>query len=107
MSPSGYHLRKASKIDLDALRAAGTDPSSVYAWVSRDGSNVIATDARGRPVITFTEKGLSSLEEAVKSFGHEAKHIKDFSAGMATSSEALAEQAGEELWELVQKKMGN
>ncbi|HEX4423331.1 MAG TPA: hypothetical protein VH165_35720 [Kofleriaceae bacterium] len=43
----------------------------------------------------------------MKSFGHEAKHIKDFSAGMATSSEALAEQAGEELWELVQKKMGN
>jgi hypothetical protein len=30
-----------------------------------------------------------------------------FWTGMATSSEALAEQAGEELWELVQKKMGN
>lgn len=105
VSPSGYHLRKATKADLDALRAAGTDPSSVYAWVSRDGNNVLAVDARGRPVMTFTEKGLSSLEEAVKSFGHEAKHIKDFAAGMATSSEALAEKAGEELWALVLNKM--
>jgi hypothetical protein len=107
VSPSGFHLRKATKVDLDALRAAGTDPSSVFAWVSRDGNNVIAVDARGRPVITFTEKGLSSLEEAVKTFGHEAKHIQDFAAGMSTSSEALAEQAGEELWALVQKKMGD
>jgi hypothetical protein len=106
VSPSGYHLRKATKVDLDALRAAGTDPSSVYAWVSRDGNNILAMDARGRPVMTFTDKGLSSLEEAVKSFGHEAKHIKDFAAGMTSSSEALAEKAGEELWELVQKKMG-
>jgi hypothetical protein len=106
VSPSGYHLRKAAKADLDALRSAGTDPSTVYAWVSRDGNNVLLVDARGRPVITFTEQGLSSLEEAVKSFGHEAKHIQDFAAGMATSNEALAEQAGEELWELVQKKMG-
>ena len=62
-------------------------------------------DAKGRPVITFTEKGLSSLEEAVKSFGHEAKHIKDFAAGIASSSEALAEKAGEELWELVKRKL--
>ncbi|HEX3757894.1 MAG TPA: DUF4157 domain-containing protein [Kofleriaceae bacterium] len=81
VSPSGYHLRKATKVDLDALRAAGTDPSNVYAWVSRDGSNVLAMDARGRPVITFTDKGLSSLEEAVKSFGHEAKHIKGNRSG--------------------------
>lgn len=106
VSPSGYHLRKATKVDLDALRAAGTDPSNVYAWVSRDANNVLAMDARGRPVITFTDKGLSSLEEAVKIFGHEAKHIKDFTAGMTTSNEALAEKAGEELWELVQKKVG-
>lgn len=38
-------------------------------------------------------------------FGHEAKHIKDFAAGMVTSSEALAERAGEELWALVKKKL--
>jgi len=63
-------------------------------------------DARGRPVMTFTNKRLSSLEEAVRSFGHEAKHIKDFAAGMTTSSEALAEKAGEQLWQLVQKKLG-
>jgi len=56
--------------------------------------------------MTFTSKGLSSLEEAIKSFGHEVKHIKDFAAGMTTSSEALAEKAGEELWELVQRKLG-
>ena len=106
MSPSGYHLRKATKAELDALKAMGTEPSQVYAWVSRDGAGALALDARGRPVITFTSTGLSSLEEAVKSFGHEAKHIKDFAAGMSTSSEALAEKAGEELWELVQKKLG-
>ena len=105
VSPSGYHLRKATKADLDALRASGTDPSTVYAWVSRDGAGVMTLDAKGRPVITFTEKGLSSLEEAVKSFGHEAKHIKDFAAGIASSSEALAEKAGEELWELVKRKL--
>ena len=56
--------------------------------------------------MTFTNKRLSSLEEAVRSFGHEAKHIKDFAAGMTTSSEALAEKAGEQLWQLVQKKLG-
>jgi hypothetical protein len=56
-------------------------------------------------VITFSNKGLSSLEEAIKSFGHEAKHIKDFAAGMVTSSEALAERAGEELWTLVKKTL--
>jgi hypothetical protein len=103
VSPSPYHLRKASKADIDALVANGADPSNVYGWVARDGANNILRDQRGRPIITFTEQGLSSLEEAVKTFGHEAKHIKDFAAGMGTSNEALAEKAGEELWELIKK----
>ncbi|MFY0575777.1 hypothetical protein ACN28S_16720 [Cystobacter fuscus] len=45
------------------------------------------------------------LEDAIKSFGHEAKHIKDFAAGMVTSSEALVERTGEELWALVKKTL--
>jgi hypothetical protein len=105
VSPSGYRLRKVAKAELESLKKAGVDPSTIYAWVSRDANGALIRDARGRPVITFTEKGLSSLEEAVKSFGHEAKHIKDFAAGMITSSEALAERAGEELWALVKKRL--
>lgn len=105
VSPSGYRLRKAAKAEMEALEKAGVEPSTIYAWVSRDASGALIKDARGRPVITFTDKGLSSLEEAIKSFGHEAKHIKDFAAGMVTSSEALAERAGEELWALVKKTL--
>ncbi|QRO00622.1 hypothetical protein JRI60_17090 [Archangium violaceum] len=105
VSPSGYRLRKVTKAELESLKKAGVDPSTIYAWVSRDANGALIRDARGRPVITFTEKGLSSLGEAVKSFGHEAKHIKDFAAGMITSSEALAERAGEELWALVKKRL--
>lgn len=102
VSPSPYHLRKASAADLKALTEAGDDPVRIYAWVSRDGTGKAITDHRGRPIITFTEKGLSSLQEAVTSFGHEVQHLKDFAAGRGTT-EAGAEKAGEQLWELVKK----
>jgi Bacterial SH3 domain len=104
VSPSGYKLQKAPAADLAALAAAGDDPGNVYGWMSRIGSELVR-DSKGRPIINFTPKGLSSLEEAVKTFGHEAKHIQDFAAGMTTSSEALAELAGENLWLLVSKKL--
>jgi hypothetical protein len=55
----------------------------------------------GQPIINFTPRALASLEQAVKTFGHEAKHIKDFAAGLTTSSEVLAENAGEKLWLVV------
>jgi hypothetical protein len=42
----------------------------------------------------------------VKTFGHEAKHLKDFAAGLVESSEALAEQEGEKLWLIVQGSLG-
>jgi hypothetical protein len=42
------------------------------------------------------------LEEAVKTFGHEVQHLKDFAAGVITSSEDFAEEAGEKLWLVVQ-----
>jgi len=100
VSPSPYLLRKATKADLEALAKAGSDPSTVFAWVSRDGTGAVIKDLKGRPIINFTPTGLSSLEEAVKSFGHEVQHIKDFTVGRGTS-EAVAEQAGEELWNLV------
>jgi hypothetical protein len=101
-SPSPYFLRKASKADLEALAKSGADPSTIYAWVSRDGAGAVIKDVKGRPIINFTSLGLSSLEEAVKSYGHEVQHIKDFIA-RGVSSEADAEKAGEELWKLVQK----
>jgi len=102
-SPSGYHLRVASKEDLEAMRASGQSPENVYAWMSERGADLVR-DWRGRPVITFTPKGLSSLEEAVKSYGHEVRHIQDFIIGRGTN-EAVAEQAGKELWELVKGRL--
>jgi hypothetical protein len=104
VSPSGYKLQKASAADLAALAKAGDNPANIYGWVSRVGSELVR-DAKGRPIINFTPKGLSSLEEAVKTFGHEAKHIKDFAAGLEISSEVLAELAGEKLWLLVSKTL--
>jgi hypothetical protein len=104
VSPSPYSLRKTSKADLDALRAQGLKPEQVWAWVGRDGSGNVIADWRGRPIITFTAKGLASLEDAVKSFGHEVQHLKDFAAGRGTT-ERGAEQAGVELWELVKKRV--
>jgi len=79
-------------------------PEQVWAWVGRDGSGNVIADWRGRPVITFTSKGLASLEDAVKSFGHEVQHLKDFVAGRGTT-EMGAEKAGIELWELVKKRV--
>jgi len=88
------------------VRTVGDDLDNVYGFVARDGAGNIARDVRGRPIINFTDKGLSSLEEAVTTFGHERKHLQDFAAGMQTSSEALAEEAGENLWKLVSRRMG-
>jgi hypothetical protein len=105
VSPKPYSLRKVSKAELKALKEAGADVDHIYGWVARDGAGNLVRDFRGRPIITFTEKGLSSLEEAVKTFGHEVKHIKDFAAGLKTSSEALAELAGEQLWVVVSKSL--
>ncbi len=105
VSPRPYKLQKVAKAELKALREAGADVDNIYGWVARDGAGNIITDLRGRPIINFTPKGLSSLEEAVKTFGHEVKHIKDFAAGLKTSSEALAELAGEQLWLVVKKSL--
>jgi hypothetical protein len=105
VSPSNYKLQKATKEEIEALIKRGDDVESIFAWVSRDGAGKLITDSKGRPIITFTKKGLSSLEEAVKTFGHEVKHIQDFLAGVQSSSEALAELAGEKLWLLVSESL--
>jgi uncharacterized protein DUF4157 len=105
VSPSPYKLQKATKADIEALIKAGTDPEHVFGWVVRDGAGKVLSDNKGRPIITFTKKGLSSLEEAVKTFGHEVKHLEDFAMGRLTSSEALAELAGEKLWLLVSESL--
>ena len=97
--PGKYRLVRATEQELAAI---GGEASGVFGWVARDGANKIARDAGGRPIITFTPKGLASLEEAVKTFGHEVQHLKDFAAGIIASSEDLAEEAGEKLWLVVQ-----
>jgi hypothetical protein len=79
----------------------------VFGWVARDGAGKVLTDLRGKPILTFTPRGLSSLEQAVKTFGHEAKHLKDFAAGVTTSSEALAEEAGDKLWAVVEHQLSH
>jgi hypothetical protein len=99
VKPGKYFLVKATKAELDAL---GDIASDVYGWVTRDGAGKVAKHASGRPIITFTPKGLSSLEDAVKTFGHETKHLRDFASGVATSGEEMAEEAGEKLWLVVQ-----
>jgi hypothetical protein len=100
-TPGKYKLVRATE---QQLAAVGGEASGIFGWVARDGANNIARDVRGRPIITFTPRGLASLEEAVKTFGHEAQHLKDFAAGVVTSSEDFAEEAGEKLW-LVVKAM--
>jgi len=92
---SGYAFRKATAAE---VAAAG---NHAYGWVNVDGGGRVFTDAKGRPIIIFTDKGLSSLEEAVKTFGHEASHIKDYKAGIKLAREQMAEKAGEKLWEKV------
>jgi hypothetical protein len=104
VSPSGYKLVKVSKtVAAQMEKEAGTE---IWGWISRDGAGAVVTDASGRPIINFTTRGLSSLEQAVKTFGHEAKHLKDFAAGLLESSEALAELEGEKLWTIVSETVG-
>ena len=52
VSPSPYHLRKASQADLDAIRASGQDPANVWAWVNTDGAGKAITDRKGKPSST-------------------------------------------------------
>jgi len=104
VSPSGYKLVKVSaEVSRAMEKEAG---ETIWGWVSRDGAGTVARDLKGRPIINFTERALSSLEEAVKTFGHEAKHLQDFARGLEESSEALAELAGEKLWLVVQETLG-
>jgi hypothetical protein len=98
-SPGKYKLVRATEKQLAAL---GSEATEVFGWVTRDGAGAVARDLRGRPIITFTPRGLASLEEAVKTFGHEVQHLKDFAAGVITSSEDFAEEVGNKLWLVVQ-----
>lgn len=104
VSPSPYKLVKVSKEVAKQLEKEAGE--TIYGWIARDGTGALVKDARGRPIINFTLRGLSSLEEAVKTFGHEVQHIKDFAAGLTTSSEALAERAAEKLWLVVSETIG-
>ncbi len=105
VSPSGYKLVKVSKeVSKEMEKEVGTE---IWGWVSRSGTGAILRDARGRPIINFTSRALTSLEEAVKTFGHEAQHLKDFAAGLTESSEVLAEKAGEKLWIIVEQSLKN
>jgi uncharacterized Zn-binding protein involved in type VI secretion len=92
---SGYAFRKATA---EEVADAG---KRVYGWVNADGAGRVFRDAKGRPIINFTDNGLSSLKEGVKTFGHEASHIKDYVAGIKFAREDVAEKAGERLWENV------
>lgn len=92
---SDYAFRKATA---EETALAG---NHVYGWVNVDGAGRVAADARGRPIINFTDKGLSSLEEGVKTYGHEASHMKDYKAGIRVAREAMAEKAGTDLWNKV------
>ncbi|MBV9559725.1 MAG: hypothetical protein JOY90_04575 [Bradyrhizobium sp.] len=103
VSPSPYSLVKVPTEISQELEKAG---AKVWGWVSRDAAGAPIRDARGRPIINFTERGLSSLEESVKTFGHEVQHLKDFAAGIVTAREADAERAGEQLWRMISKLIG-
>ena len=102
-SPGEYKLVKISKEAATQIEKEVGDV--VWGWVEKDGAGALVRDSKGRPIINFTPRALSSLEQAVKTFGHEAKHIKDFAAGVLTSSEALAEKAGEKLWLVVAESL--
>jgi hypothetical protein len=103
VSPSPYSLVKVPTEISQELEKGGV---KVWGWVSRDATGAPLRDVRGRPIINFTERGLSSLEESVKTFGHEVQHLKDFAAGIVTAREADAERAGEQLWRTISKLIG-
>lgn len=102
MVPGKYKLARTTEKEFAAL---GGEASGIFGWVARDGAGNVLKDARGRPIITFTPLGLSSLEQAVKTFGHELRHLQDFAAGVLTSSEIVAEHAGNKLWVIVQESL--
>jgi len=102
LAPGKYKLVRTTEKEFAAL---GGEASGVFGWVARDGAGNVLKDARGRPIITFTPLGLASLEQAVKTFGHEVRHLQDFAAGIVTSSELVAEHAGNKLWIVVQETL--
>lgn len=102
-NPGEYKLVKVSKEAAEQIEKEVGEV--VWGWVEKDGAGKLVRDAKGRPIIHFTPRAMASLEQAVKTFGHEAKHIKDFAAGMKTSSEALAEMAGDALWLVVEEML--
>jgi hypothetical protein len=102
MAPGKYKLMRTTEKEFEVL---GGEASGIFGWVARDGAGNVLKDARGRPIITFTPLGLSSLEQAVKTFGHEIRHLQDFAAGVVTSSEIVAENAGNKLWIVVQETL--
>ena len=62
----------------------------------------LVRSAGGLPIIEITPRGLSSLEEAVKTVGHEIRHIQDIMAG-CERGEAAARLAEEPFWQLFLK----
>lgn len=68
-----------------------------YAFTSQTGSGAIYRTASGRFLMTLTDSGLASEEDAVNSIAHELNHVREIMAngpGYFIDSEAPAIQAG-------------
>jgi len=77
----------------------------VFAKVAMSGDNAIITDSKGRPIITFFRRSMTSLREAMTSFGHEAAHLRDVRAGLLTPRELDAERAGLRLADRAERRL--
>jgi RHS repeat-associated protein len=92
MSVSDVNVRLATPEEM------ANGPSHAMGWTSTDGYNQTILDAESRATILLTPRGLSSMEQAVTTVGHELSHIRDSNAGVMTAREFEADQAGYEFW---------
>ena len=73
--------------------------------MSADGAGRVATDARGRPIITFYERGLQNMDEAMASFFHETGHVHDYRAGVNAAREFEAENFGQRMMKKARERL--
>jgi len=96
MSIKNYELKHIKEI-LDPFGG------KAFAEMTQIGDDVLRGKS-GKPLIKITDKGLSSMKEAVKSVYHEINHIESFLRNGVVSAEEVAEDFGIKMLEKFMSK---